>query len=108
VSAVTSRLDESQRLECTTILVKLVTSFRTLMGASEHNTGLPGASGKLSPVELKPAVRALVMFVSPTDVTDVKVLKQIAQHLEQMGPILSRNDPKLVEGIACSLSLRRS
>jgi hypothetical protein len=72
-SAVTSRLDESQRLECTTILVKLVTSFHTLMGASEHNAGLPGASGKLSPVELKPAVRALVMFVSPTDVTDAKL-----------------------------------
>ena len=98
-SAVSSKLDESQRLECTTILVKLVTSFHTLMAASEHNAGLPGASGKLSAVELKPAVRALVMFVSPPDVTDVKVLKQTAQHLEQIGPLLSRNDPKLVEGM---------
>ena len=103
-SAVSSRLDESERLECATILIKLVASFHTFMSASENNSGLPGASGKLSAVELKPAVRALVMFVSSPEASSVQVLQKTAQHLEKMGPLLSRNDPKLIESVLSVLT----
>jgi hypothetical protein len=103
-SAVSSRLDESERLECASILIKLVSSFDALMAASEKNAGLPGASGKLSAVELKHAVRALVMFVSSTDASNVQALHETEQHLEQMGALLSRHDPKLVEGVLSVLA----
>ena len=102
--AVTSRLNEAQRLECAEILVKFVASFHEYLAASDNNAGLPGASGKLSAMELKPAVRSVVMFVSSPDASSVEVLKQTAHNLEQMGPLLSRNDPKLVESVLSVLT----
>ena len=98
-SAVSSRLEDAERLDCTAMLVRFVSSFHTLMIVSEHNSGLPGASGKLSTAELKPAVRALGIFVSFPEGSDVQMLQTTAEHLKYMGVLLLQNDPKLVEGV---------
>eukprot|EP00960_Hanusia_phi_P042992 755808-Hanusia_phi.AAC.2 len=77
------------------ILPKLVRQQLALLAG---NAGLPGASGKLTPVALHPAIRSLPLFVSSIKSSDLNCYLEIARALQDLGHLLSRNDPTLVEG----------
>ncbi|EKX35932.1 hypothetical protein GUITHDRAFT_117959 [Guillardia theta CCMP2712] len=97
--AISSKLDTITRLQGVNCILGFVREFDGLVSISQGNAGLPGASGKLTPVALHPAIRSLPLFVSSIKSSDLKCYLEIAKALQDLGHLLSRNDPTLVEGV---------
>jgi len=97
--AISSKLDTNTRLQGVNCILGFVREFEGLVSISQGNAGLPGASGKLTPVALHPAIRSLPLFVSSIKSSDLNCYLEIARALQDLGHLLSRNDPTLVEGV---------
>ena len=103
VAAVSVALNDTSRRQGVDTIVHFVTSFDDAMNASQNNSGLTGASGKLAMTLLQPSLRSLSLFVTSTSST-YEHLKSVSERLVELAILLQRNDPVVVEGVLSAFS----
>lgn len=101
VKEVASALSEEARMRCLKAVVGFVMRFDECVASSQNNSGLPGASGKVSASDLQPVLRSLVLFTTfkTTGDSSEDAMLATASELQCLGPLIARNDPAIVHAV---------
>ena len=101
-AAVAAVLSDSDRRDGGDTIVHFVLSLDARVAASQNNPSLPAASGRLSVTLLQPALRALALFAASSS-SPADHLRAAAERLAQLGPLLCRHDPAVIEAVLSAL-----